>query len=149
MARKIARNNKGEKRYGEKVNNGATKEEIAMFLEEAKARLRADFPGDYVKILEQVNGLEFNGFILYGIDQYLLSKQPNQSINGLIENNKYWYENEWLQEYIFIGESGISWYAYHLTEGEYVELDSPSGEKIEEFSNLACMVERVLSEALE
>ena len=84
-----------EKLYGEEVNIGATKKEIALFLKEAKAELNVDLPNDYVKILKRVNGLEFNGLILYGIDEYLLSKQPNQSINGIIENNKLWYENEW------------------------------------------------------
>jgi hypothetical protein len=138
-----------EKLYGEEVNTGATEKEIALFFEEAKAELNVDLPNDYTKILEQVNGLEFNGFILYGIDQKLLSKQPNQTINGLIENNKLWYENEWLKEYIFIGESSISWYVYDLAEGKYVELDNPSGEEIEVFSGLECMVEKVLSDALE
>lgn len=81
--------------YGEKVNSGATEEEIAIFCKETKAELNVDLSNDYVKILGLVNGLEFNGFILYGIDQHLLSRQPNQSINGLIEYNKIWYENEW------------------------------------------------------
>ena len=138
-----------EKLYGEEVNIGATKKEIALFLKEAKAELNVDLPNDYVKILKQVNGLEFNGLILYGIDEYLLSKQPNQSINGIIENNKLWYENEWQKKYIFIGESSISWYVYDLVEGKYVELDNPSGEEIEVFSGLECMVEKMLSDALE
>ena len=77
--------------YGEKVNIGATESEIELFLTETKTELNVDLPIDYVKILEYVNGLEFNGFILYGIDKDLLSMQPNQSINGLIEYNKIWY----------------------------------------------------------
>ena len=95
-----------------------------------------------------VNGLEFNGFILYGIDQILLSKQPNQSINGLIEYNKIWYENEWQKKYIFIGESSISWYAYDFAECKYAELDNPSGRENEVFSSLEDMVEKILSDAL-
>lgn len=135
--------------YGEKVNVAATKEEIAIFVKEVKTEIHADLPDDYTKILEQVNGLEFNGFILYGIDEDLLSKRPNQSIYGLIEYNKIWYENEWQKRYIFIGESSISWYVYDLTECKYVELDNPSGEEVEEFSSLACMVGKILSDALE
>lgn len=137
-----------EKLYGEEVNIGATEEEIEMFFKEVKAVLNVDLPNEYAKILEAVNGLEFNGFILYGIDQHLLSEQPNQSINGLIENNELWYENEWQKKYIFIGESGISWYVYDLEECEYVELDNPSGEENEVFSSLECMVEKILSDAL-
>ena len=81
--------------YGEKVNIGATVEEIELFFKEIKDELMVDLPNDYAKVLEVVNGIEFNGFILYGIDQNLLDKQQNQTINGLIEYNKIWYENEW------------------------------------------------------
>lgn len=134
--------------YGEKVNIGATESEIELFLTETKTELNVDLPIDYVKILEYVNGLEFNGFILYGIDKDLLSMQPNQSINGLIEYNKIWYENEWQKKYIFIGESNISWYVYDMVECRYLELDNPSGRENEVFSSLECMVEKLLSDAL-
>lgn len=137
-----------KKIYGEKVNIGATEEEIEIFFKEAKAELNVDLPYDYAKILELVNGLEFNGFILYGIDQNLLSKHPNQSINGLIEYNKIWYENEWQKKYIFIGESNISWYVYDFAKCKYVELDNPSGRENEVFFSLECMVEKILSDAL-
>lgn len=137
-----------KKIYGEKVNIGATEEEIAIFFKEAKTELNVDLPNDYASILELVNGLEFNGFILYGIDQTLSCKQPNQSINGLIEYNKIWYENEWQKKYIFIGESNISWYVYDFVECKYVELDNPSGRENEAFPSLECMIEKMLSDAL-
>ena len=134
--------------YGEKVNNGASEEEIQIYIKEAKNEIEVNLPNEYVKILSVVNGLEFNGFILYGIDQYLLSRQQNQSINGLIEYNKIWYENDWQKKYIFLGESNISWYVYDLAECKYVELDNPSGRENEVFSSLECMVEKLLSDAL-
>lgn len=137
-----------KKIYGEKVNIGATEEEIEIFFKKAKDELNVDLPNDYAKILELVNGVEFNGFILYGIDQNLLSMQPNQSINGLIEYNKIWYENEWQKKCIFIGESNISWYVYDFAECKYVELDNPSGRENEVFSSLEYMVEKILSDAL-
>lgn len=137
-----------KKIYGEKVNIGVTEEELENYFKEAKAELNVDLPNDYANILKLVNGLEFNGFILYGIDQSLLSKQPNQSINGLIEYNKIWYENEWQKKYIFIGESNISWYVYDIAECKYIELDNPSGRENEVFSSLEDMVEKMLNDAL-
>lgn len=134
--------------YGEKINIGAVAEEIQRFLKETKAELKVDLPNEYVKILEVVNGIEFNGFILYGIDQYLLNMQQNQSINGLIEYNKIWYENEWQKQYIFLGESNISWYVYDLKECKYCELDNPSGRKNEVFNSLEFLVEKLLSDSL-
>ena len=58
--------------YGEKVNIGATEGEIQLLIREIKNELNVDLPSEYLKILEVVNGIEFNGFILYGIDQRLL-----------------------------------------------------------------------------
>lgn len=72
----------------------------------------------------------------------------DNSINGLIEYNKIWYENEWQKKYIFIGESNISWYVYDFAECKYVELDNPSGRENEVFSSLEYMVEKILSDAL-
>ena len=123
-------------------------QKLENYFNEAKAELNVDLPNDYANILVLVNGLEFNGFILYGIDESLLNKQPNQSINGLIEYNKIWYENEWQKKYIFIGESNISWYVYDFAECKYVELDNPSGRENEVFSSLEYMVEKILSDAL-
>ena len=135
--------------YGEKINIGATAEEIETFFKETMTSLNIELPNDYIKILEVVNGIEFNGFILYGIDQNLLYVKQNQPINGLIEYNKIWYENEWQKRYIFFGESNISWYVYDLIEQKYCELDNPSGEENEVFSNLENMIEKLLSDALE
>ena len=135
--------------YGEKINIGATAEEIETFFKETMTSLNIELPNDYIKILEVVNGIEFNGFILYGIDQNLLYVKQNQPINGLIEYNKIWYENEWQKRYIFFGESNISWYVYDLIEQKYCELDNPSGEENEVFSNLESMIEKLLSDALE
>lgn len=137
-----------KKIYGEKVNTGATEEEVEMFIKEAKIEINVDLPNDYAKILRVVNGLEFNGVILYGIDQHLLCNQPNQNINGLIEHNKIWHENECQKKYIFIGESNISWYVYDLIERQYIELDNPSGRENEIFTSLECMVEKLLCDAL-
>lgn len=139
---------KEKEMYGEKVNTGASKEEIDLFAKKVKHELSIDLPNNYGMILEVVNGLEFNGFILYGIDQSLLDSQPNQRINGLIEYNKIWHENEWQKDYIFIGESNISWYVYDYSGCRYKELDNPSGRELEVFNNLESMVEKIMGDAL-
>lgn len=134
--------------YGEQTNNGATKEEIDFLLKEIKSEFKIYLPDDYIQILKHINGLEFNGFVLYGIDQYLLNIESNQNINGLIENNKIWYKNDWQKKYIFIGESNFSWYVYDLIEYIYCELDKPSGSKIEMFNNIDILIEKILNNAL-
>ncbi len=135
--------------FGENVNIGATEQKIHLFIKTVKDELNIDLPNEYIEVLRIINGMEFNGFILYGIDQRLLDEQQNEKIYGLIEYNKLWYENEWNKQYIFLGESDISWYAYDLTAHKFCELDNPSGTEMEKFNNLDHMVEKLLIDALE
>lgn len=134
--------------YGEKANSGVGKKELTAFSEKATMELNISLPQEYITLLSLINGLEYNGFIIYGIDEEILKKTPHQSINGFIESNKDLYENEWLKQYIFLGESNISWYVYDLKGKKYYELDNPSGTVCEEFSDLESMIEKILTDAL-
>lgn len=137
-----------KKMYKEEVNVGATKEEIKKFTVEVKKSLDKEIPKEYLNIIERVNGIEFNGFILYGIDEFLLENEPKQHIYGLIDSNQIWYENEEQKQYLFLGESNISWYVYKYDNESFIELDNPSGREINKFSNFEDMFEKLLLDAL-
>ena len=81
--------------FGEEINDGATEKDIQRFLEEIGDVISEEYLHPYINVLKRVNGLEFNGFILYGIDSTLLNNEPKQPINGFIDNNRVWHENEW------------------------------------------------------
>ena len=134
--------------YGEQVNTGASEVELAKFKKNVKAELQKDLPSEYINVLKIINGLEFNGFILYGIDEVFLEKKPNQHINGLISFNQIWYENEDQKKYLFLGESNISWYVYDTNKEQYIELDNPSGREMAEFKKIDEILEKMLSDSL-
>ncbi|MDR2089733.1 MAG: SMI1/KNR4 family protein [Clostridiales Family XIII bacterium] len=133
--------------YGEKTNNGASKDETKSFNKKVKKELGGFLPKAYMDILEIVNGIEFNGIILYGIDENEMGEVPNQPIHGLLKYNKIWYENEWQRKYIFLGEGNISWYVYDKHRNKYFELDNPSGSESKEFTHFEDMFENLLSDA--
>lgn len=133
--------------YEEEVNSGISDEEFNAFVKKAKQEFNWDLPEDYTKILKDINGIEFNGFILYGVDEELLQGVPNQHINGFLENNEIWLENEWESQYMFLGESDMSWYVYDISTEKYYELDNPSGSVMEEFNGFEYMFEKMLSDA--
>ncbi len=137
-----------EKRYGEDINCGISEEEAEAFTKAVKDELAIALPEEYLKILRTINGIEFNGFILYGVDEPLLGEAPDQHVNGLIDCNKVWHENEWQKQYLFLGEGSISWYVYDLKTKKYCELDNPSGELSEEFDDLEQMFDKMLADAL-
>lgn len=137
-----------EKEYGDDINCDISEEEAEAFIKVVKDELGIALPKEYLKLLRTINGIEFNGFILYGVDEPLLKEAPNQHVNGLIDCNKVWYENEWQKQYLFLGEGSISWYVYDLKTKKYCELDNPSGEPGEEFEDFEQMMDKMLGDAL-
>lgn len=133
---------------GKEINDGATDEDIQKFVEKIGDSISDKILNPYVNVLKRVNGLEFNGFFLYGIDSNLLDNKSKQPINGFIDNNKVWHETEWQREYIFLADSNISWYTYDLSANKFYELDKPSGEIVDEFDDIDLLVDKLLGDAL-
>ncbi len=134
--------------YDDEINDGITEEEAVTFKLAAEEALHFSPPEEYVNVLKIVNGVEFNGFILYGVDEPLLHEAPNQYVNGFIDNNEVWHENEWEKPYVFIGDSSISWYAYDQDAKKYYELDKPSGTEYRTFESLEELLEQPLGDSL-
>lgn len=133
--------------YHKQLNNGATEEEIQAFNMLSKMKLGFDFPKEYTDILKIVNGLNFNGLFLYGIDQkYLLNKQEND-IYGAIEWNLVWKDLE-EPNYIFLGDENISWFVYDRVSKSYRILDKPSARRLEKFPTFENLFEKILDMAL-
>jgi len=130
--------------YDEHINSGTSIDEVTDFLNDSKLST----PIEYFEILKKFNGLEFNGFILYGIDSKYLTQAPNQKVYGLAEFNQIWHEENHNLQYIFLGESNISFYVYFPKEEIYFELDNPSGSVIQSFETLNSMLNKFFAEAI-
>lgn len=137
-----------KKMYDEEVNTGASKEEIGKLTAEASEKLNVEIPKEYLDIISKINGIEFNGFILYGVDEDLLEHEVNQSIYGLVDSNQIWYENEEQKKYLFLGESNISWYVYEYKNKCFIELDNPSGRESNKFNSFYEMFNKMLVDAV-
>ena len=134
-----------KKEYEEEINDSASNKEIELLKKESNKNFKYELNEEYIEFLKKINGLEFNGYILYGIDDCLLEKERKQSVTGYIEANKSWYENEAQKKYMFIGESSIGWYCYDRMNHCFVELDKPSVKLIKKYENLNNMLEKILN----
>lgn len=131
--------------FGDQINPGATDEDMKKWLLACKTELNKEIPDEYLQFLKKINGIEFDGFILYGIDLEYVTQRPEVYINGLISNNKDWADIS-ENEYLFIGDSSISWYVYGMSDEKYYELDKPSGDVIGVFESCNDLLEKVLSD---
>lgn len=130
------------------LNEGCSLKELEFFQQEVKNKFKYDLPKGYIDFLSVINGLEYNGLVLYGIDENIVDKINNQRVTGYIDTNEIWYENDEQKEYMFFGDSNMSWYCYNIRENIYVELDKPSGELEQEFSDFTDMLENALESSL-
>jgi hypothetical protein len=137
-----------EQKYGDSLNNPASNEQVEVFKNAVREKFKYALPEQYIKFLRTVNGLEFNGFTIYGVDSSLSEGEANQSITGHIETNEIWYENEEQRQYMFFGDSNISWYCLDISKGIYVELDKPSGTLMHVYKDFDSMLEKALTDSL-
>ena len=135
-------------RRGRTLNNSASEEQIEVLNKTVKKFFNQVLPEQYVNFLKAINGLEFNGFIFYGIDSTLIDVENNQTVYGYVDTNEIWYENEHQKQYMFFGESNISWYCFDLLNQVYVELDNPSGTLMQTYTDFDHMLKKALEDSL-
>jgi hypothetical protein len=135
-----------EVKYGSTLKKPALDTEIIKLIETIQDNLgHIVLPESYIEFLKRMNGLDFNGLVIYGVDEVLLDREMDEEVHGFIETNEIWYENDWQKKYVFFGDSDTAWYCFDLKSCVYVELDKPSGTIIQSFESFDSM----LGEALE
>jgi hypothetical protein len=138
-----------ESKYDSSLRNPVSNSEIIKMKQTFQKKLgNIIIPESYIEFLKNVNGLDFNGLVIYGVDETLLDNEVEEEVQGFIETNEIWYENDWQKQYIFFGDSDTAWYCYDLNEGVYVELDKPSGTLIKSFDSFDSMVSDALEASL-
>lgn len=130
------------------LNFGCSTALLQVFQKEVTKRFNYELPKEYIEFLNIINGIEYNGLVLYGVDDLITNVKNNQNVPGYIATNEIWYENENQKAYMFFGDGNISWYCYDIEKGIYVELDKPSGELEREFLNFYDMIDSALTNYL-
>ena len=132
--------------YGEKLNSPIDLDKIKSLNKNETNEVKIFIEQEYSRFLTKVNGLDFNGSVLYGLKT---DDTCSAEIYDFFEYNKIWHEVEENKLFIFIGENNISWFVYNPNNYEYLELDMPSAEVVEKFNSLDDLLESFLSDAIE
>ncbi|MDG0767195.1 YrhA family protein [Bacillus halotolerans] len=141
---------KTEAKYGDELNSPVTDQEIRNFEEAVLGKFPVnEIPLEYKKFLQTVNELDFNGLVIYGLDQELLREENDEEVYGFIETNEQWHENDEQIKYLFFGDSDTAWYCLDVIENEYLELDKPSGTLMDKFNDFNAMLADALKVSLD
>jgi len=145
----LVRIEKMERKYGSSLRNSTSDTEINKLNEFIQQKL-GEFllPNAYIEFLKNVNGLDFNGLVIYGVDEVWLDREADEDVQGFIETNELWYEIDWHKQYVFLGDSDTALYCFDLKEHVFVELDKPSGTIIESFESFDFMINAAMETVL-
>ncbi|MGY2614143.1 YrhA family protein [Bacillus pretiosus] len=146
---KISHISKIREKQNRKLNLPTNEKELSRFRKSVVEKFGEDvLPQQYYKFLQTVNGIEFNGLIIYGIDQSFLDFKPINQVDSFFDANEIWESIKDEEELIFFGDSDIAWYCYNVSKKKFVELDKPSGEHMETFYDFDTMLKSALSAVL-
>ena len=130
-----------EEKYGSSLRNPVSDKEIKNLQQLVHEKLgNIQLPESYIDFLKSVNGLDFNGLVIYGVDQELLGEPNRENLQGFVKTNEIWHENESQKQYVFFGDSDIAWFCFDLKQNIYIELDKPSGTLIKSFNSFESML---------
>lgn len=131
-----------QKSFDEEPAPPATEAEILELKKQtANDQSRDIWFSDYAIFLKIRNGLDYDGLVIYNAN-------ADDNNNGFIAANEIWHENEWEDDYVFFGDSNISWYCYSKMNNTFLELDKPSGDVIDKYSSLYELLESALKNVL-
>lgn len=136
------------KEFDDELIPPASDKEIDALKQNTKGKFETDLPEQYIRFLQTVNGLYYNGLTIYGVDSSLLQEKPVDPVYGFIDTNEIWRESEGQEKYLFFGDSDISWYCLNLSNGAYELRDKPSGTVMETFGDFDSMIESALKTSL-
>ncbi|MDA2330659.1 YrhA family protein [Bacillus cereus] len=146
---KISHISKIREKRNRKFNLPINEKELSKFRKSVVEKFGEDvLPQQYYEFLKTVNGIEFNGLIIYGIDQSFLDFKPINQVDSFFDANEIWESIKEEDELIFFGDSDIAWYCYNVSKKKFVELDKPSGEHMETFCDFDTMLKSALSAAI-
>ncbi|OJE51172.1 SMI1 / KNR4 family protein [Bacillus proteolyticus] len=132
-----------------RLNLPTNENELSRFHKSGVEKFGKDIlPQQYYEFLQTVNGIEFNGLKIYGIDQNVLDSKPVNQVDSFFNANETWESIKDEDELVFFGDSDIAWYCYNVSKKSFVELDKPSGEHMETFCDFDTMLESAFSAAL-
>ncbi len=118
-------------RYGEQSQPPCTDDRLAQLRRRVREELSADLPDDYAAFLRSQDGLNHNGLFIYASETSPVAGAPDATIEGLVEANLGWRDDDHFNDYLVFGEGNMDLYVRHLPTGDYQVIDRTPGNLIE------------------
>jgi hypothetical protein len=137
----LAEINSEQREFNQTIWPPASAPAIVRLRALARDVLQADLPEDYVAFLGRNDGLDFNGYVIYGATEH---REP--FLSGFVEANQRLGGPQ--ARHVYYGDTGDHLYAQDRVSLAWVALDRPSLSVIDTFLSFAAMLTKVLRDAV-
>jgi hypothetical protein len=138
----LAEINAEQREFAQTIWPPASPDAVAQLRRLARNTLQTDLPEDYVTFLGRNDGLDFNGYVIYGATEH---KEP--FLSGFVEANERLGGSQ--ARHVYYGDTGDQLYAQDRTSRAWVALDRPSLDIIATFPSFDAMLTKILRDAVE
>jgi hypothetical protein len=135
-------------RYGERSQPPCTEEGLERLRRRAQEELGAEVPEEYAAFLRAQDGLNHNGLFIYASETSPVAGGADATIEGFVEANLGWRDDEFFKDYLVFGEGNLDLYVRHLPTGEYRVIDRTPGNLIEQHPSFDQLIAAALKSHL-
>ena len=136
------------KKWGEALETGATQTEIDEFVKEVKRQYDTVPPRGYLDLLRIVNGLEFNGLIIYGTKDSI-SDPDSSPLNFFVANDSFRdARKQDTEKLLLLGETSTGILVYDIDCEKFQYRDRIGIDRVEPYSCFEAMLESEVKKVL-
>ena len=139
---------KERKQFDLKLQNGADEDCIEILKSQTVSKFNYTIPNEYLIFLRDVDGLFYNGIQIYSTKTVDQTPQ-NITIEGFVEANEMWRDDERKKSYLVFAESGDALYVHNLTNGNYEYVDRITLDVIETKKTCEQLFDLILNHVLD
>lgn len=108
----------------ESLQSPARERDVEKLKNEAKAKLGADLPEDYLAFLKEANGFAWEDLTIYASEPTPHATYPESTIEGFVKMNLAQRETKRCGDYLIFGEAAkLDLYTQRISTGEFQILD--------------------------
>ncbi|MDQ7821323.1 MAG: YrhA family protein [Candidatus Eremiobacteraeota bacterium] len=128
-------------KYGYRLQQPAMEAEIKLLESNAKKELGAALPPEYISLLCEVNGLDYNGFVFYATHTLNITGFEDRTIEGFVEANMAFRDVDRFRDFLVFGGDGEVLYVYRLSAKKYLSIDAVALDEADPYGSFREMLQ--------
>jgi hypothetical protein len=121
---------------GKNLQPPCTAECLNSLGRQAKLQLGYEIPKEYANFLSEMNGLDWNGIVIYACARTPLVGYADRFIDGFIEANLDFREYEPMKDYVVFADDGVALFTWHVSNSKYEVITRVGLSSLESFRSI-------------